>query len=450
MLLAIFLTILLISAIIQYCKGKEENGALLYFFFITDGFYLIPTSLLGDLPINKITDWGVIYLFFVVISKRNKIKRLIGPERISFIIFIYLTFNFLWTIITGKELFIYSLASYRTYVGFLSFVLFIGWDKLKCWTLLKKIISITIFTTILFVLQSLLNIQLIAQGSLGDTGTGVDGTFRYRNMPTTTLYLLVLSTLLFNFKSTKSIALLLLSIVAVLMTQFRGLIIAYICVLILLLYNNKMYRKRFSIFIVSISLISPIVFSVIIDRFSQEDTSNDIANIINMDIKNIDFNTGNSEGNFSFRILLFIERGKYLFEHPEYLLQGVGMRHDDSPITNSEFNFILATENYSDGGVKRAQTSSVDIAWVTPLFRFGIIGFYLYILLAIVFVKNFKLKSDKGVYHKSALYFYIMLIISSISFDYIYGITCLFITFLLNQYIKDIRGHNRNNSITYR
>ena len=288
MIFLVLFIILLGYAIYSYNNDDKKIGVLVYFFFVSNGFYLIPDSVIEGYPINKLIDFGTLYLIFVTCRIYFTQKHRFRKQEIELKwwkrLFIYLTFSFLWTIALGKELFGMSLATYRTYFCFLSFVLFIDLKLKDLKWIFKKVILITTIATILYVFQPLLGIKTL---STGGNITEEAGTLRYRNIPYLTYFLLIYYTITLKFSSWKRIILLLLCIVALILTQHRGIMLGYaISILIYLLLERKMQKA------LQFGIIGLIVFmalgDLIFTRFKQADTGSDFKALTNLNYKNLD------------------------------------------------------------------------------------------------------------------------------------------------------------------
>jgi hypothetical protein len=143
--------------------------------------------------------------------------------------------------------------------------------------------------------------------------------------------------------------------------------------------------------------------------------------------------TSPANGTFSFRVLLLTERVDYMIKHPRSAVFGLGTRHEDSPKTQKQFDFILGTDNHR-GGI--GQLSSADLVWVTPLMRFGFFGIALLLCLSWVIVIFFYKNRNISGMAMAAFLFYIFLLLTSFKNDHLYGNMQLFYVYLLIEYIR--------------
>ena len=111
-------------------------------------------------------------------------------------------------------------------------------------------------------------------------------------------------------------------------------------------------------------------------------------------------------GTLVFRIGMLTERITYLLDNPQYLLFGVGDVYENS--SNNTYIFNIGTYNIS-AQYGKTMLSSVDIDWVEPTIKYGLVGVFLYILLYFIWgsngLKAIK-KNDNRLLLTSTLYCY--------------------------------------------
>ena len=426
---------LLLYAFYEYITGYKEEGALIFFFFLTDGFQFLNSEWI---PI-KYRDFAYIYLIGVcLLNLFSENRKFFKPDnrifRITTIIGIYITIEFFRTIIFKEESFSFALANYRTYLPFFSFFLVQELKSSEVIFLFKRITLLTILGIILFDIQPLLDIKTLQHASI----TEENGTLRYRNIPYLTYFYLIYATILFSLKNIKSILLLLLSLIAIILTQHRAIIISYVCCMFIYFALSRKTTKI--IYVATIGIFVTLIFGdALLSRLERKDsdssTWDDIENVIQLDYSNAVRSNYENEpgGNFSFRVLLLMERFQYLTNNTEQLLFGIGTRHEDSPKTKKQFDFILGSMRRS-GDI--GQISSGDLVWVNPLMRFGIIGIGILLYfswLTLTFL--YKNRKNSNIAMGSFL-FYLFLILISFKNDHLYGEMQLFFIFMLIQYIN--------------
>ena len=416
---------------IQYVKGRKGRGALVFFFFLTGGFHFLSQSWC---PV-KYTDFAVVYLLvvaFLNLTKGNHafFKPQIKIYKIVTVIGLYITIEFIRTIALKEEIFSFALANYRTYIPFFSFWLVQELKKREVVHLFKEIASITIVSTVLFDLQPLLDIKIFQHANIEET--------RYRNIPYLAYFFMLLATVRMNFNRWKSVALVLMFLIAIVLTQHRAVMMAYVfCVGLHLLMTKK--RGRF----LQYGMIGLVFFlfagEAIMTRFeddkSDRSTVEDIKAVVNLDYESaVNNEFENENGTFSFRVLLLTERLNYMINHPRNAVFGLGTRHEESPRTHQQFDFTLGTINHRTELI--GQISSADLVWVDPLMRFGFFGVALFLYLSWIIIR-FLYKSRK-ISHvtMAAFLFYLLLVIISFKNDHLYRNMQMFFVYLLIEYIR--------------
>ena len=176
MIITLVCFLILLYGLDQYVKGRKGRGALVFFFLLTGGFHFLNQRWC---PV-KYPDFAVVYLLvvaFLNLTKGNHafFKPQIKIYKIVTVIGLYITIEFIRTIVLKEEIFSFALANYRAYIPFFSFWLVQELKEREIKRLLKQIAFITILSTVLFDLQPLLNIKFLHHASISES--------RYRNIP---------------------------------------------------------------------------------------------------------------------------------------------------------------------------------------------------------------------------------------------------------------------------
>jgi len=431
MLVLIICVLILLYGLFLYGTNKHGQGALVFFFFLTGGFHFLNEAWC---PI-KYTDFALIYLFVVAFINAIKgniafFKPQIKIYKIALAIGLYITLEFVRTIVFKEEFFYFALANYRTYIPFFSYWLVQELKEKEVRCLLKQIAVITVISTVLFDLQPLLDIKILQHANVKET--------RYRNIPYFAYFFMLLATIRLDFNRCKTIALVLIFLIAVILTQHRAVMIAYVfCVCLYLLMTKKGGK------VIQYGMIGLVVFLFagerIINRFEgktkDQSTLEDIKTIMNLDYQSAVSNEfDNKNGTFSFRVLLLMERVDFILNHPQYTVFGIGTRHEDSPKTKQEFDFILGSYRHSKKAI--GQTSSGDLAWVNPLMRFGFFGIVLFLYLSWTIIRFLYKNRKTSDVTMTAYLFYLFLMLISFKNDHLYCNMQMLFIYLLIEYIR--------------
>lgn len=432
MALLIVCAFILLYGLDQYVRGRKGRGALVFFFFLTGGFHFLKQ---GWCPV-KYPDFAITYLLVVALYNDMKgnyafFKPQIKIYKVASIIGLYITLEFIRTIILNEEVFSFALANYRTYLPFFSFWLVQELKEREVIHLLKQITFITILSTVLFDLQPLLHIKILQHAWI-HAG-------RYRNIPYLAYFFMILATIRLDFNRRKSVALVLVFLIAMVLTQHRAVMMAYVFCVGLYFLMSKKGDRFFQYGIIGLVFLL-FAGEAIMTRFNKRmnndsSTMDDIKTVMNLDYeKAVNNEFDNENGTFSFRVLLLLERIDYMIKDPRYALFGIGTRHEDSPKTERQFDFVLGSYRASKDAI--GQTSSGDLAWVNPLMRFGFFGIALFLYLSwVTFRYLYRRRKDSDL-AMSTFLFYLFLMIISFKNDHLYGNMQMFFVYLLIEYIR--------------
>lgn len=442
MVLFVICTLLLLYGLIAYFSGHKGRGALVFFFFLTNGFHFLSYDWC---PI-KYTDFALAYLFVVALYNAvNGNKVFFKPQskvyRIVTIIGIYITLEFIRTILLGEEIPYYALANYRTYLPFFSFWLVQELKEREVVKLFKLIAIITIGSTVLFGLQPLLNVQFFQHATVGEEVYG-DFAVRYRNIPYLAYFFLMLVTTRLDFRKPWSFVLLFVFLWALFLTMHRAVLYAYILCIGVYLFLARSWGKAVQfgfIGMVAILLVGGATISRFEGRFGRGASLEDVKIVLDLDYESAKRNEFENEGGtLSFRVLLLMERVDYLISHPKYLVFGIGTRHEDSPKTR-QFDFTLGTHRASNDTI--GQISSGDLAWVNPLMNFGFLGIALLLYLSWLIIRYLYYERKISSIAMASFLYYLLLLILSFKNDHLYGNMQMFFLYLL---IENIRYTHRS------
>lgn len=430
---------ILLYGLTQYIQGRKGLGAFVFLFFLTGGFHFLSQSWCSV----KYTDFAVVYL--IVVSLLNAVKgnyKFFKPQikiyKVVTIIGLYITLEFVRTLFLQEEFISFALANYRTYIPFFSFWLVQELKEKEVKTLFKQITFITMLSVVLFDLQPLLNIQFFHHAAI-EASEYADNQIRYRNIPYLAYFYMFLATIRLGFGRCKTVSLVVVFLIAIVLTQHRAVMISYAFCICIYLFISKKGSKLLQYGMVGLAIFL-FAGSAIINRFEDGTRNNstleDIKTVMNLDYQNAAYyEYENVNGTFSFRILLLMERVDYILKNTQYTVFGIGTRHEDSPKTQQQFDFILGSYRQSKDAI--GQISSGDLTWVNPLMRFGIFGIAILLYcswLILSFLYKGCKRSDIAM---AAFLFYLFLILTSFKNNHLYGNMQLFFVFLLIEYIRN-------------
>ena len=434
---------LLLYGLFEYLNGKIGRGAFVFFFFLTNGFHFLNT----DWSSVKYTDYALVYLGFVIlinIIEGNYVffKPKIKIYKVAVFIGIYITVEFVRTIFLKEEIASLALANYRTYLPFFSFFIVQELRIREITYLFKQIAVITVISTILYDIQPLIHIRFLQHGIIDKY---VSGNYeRFRNIPYLAYFFLLYYTIKLKLYSLKTVVLLLIFGVAIVLTQHRAVMLAYIACVGIYLIIAKKGGKAIQYGIIGV-VFAFFASDMIISRFEEKQnnttTVEDIKTVISLEYnKAVRNEFSNDGGTLSFRVLLLMERVNYLVHNPRYLLFGIGTRHEDSPLTKKQFRFIIGTHRASNDTF--GQISSGDLAWLNPLLRFGFIGIGILLYFSWLIISFLYRNCKQSDIAMGAFLFYLLLLFISFKNDHLFGSMQLFFIYLLLEYISRMKRIN--------
>ena len=379
-------------------------------------------------PLIKYFDFYILLIAFPLIFyvKWGKVISGFRNDSVGKVVFwinIYILFTFLWTAFSGSESFGYSVKVFRTYLFFWSYFYLkeIRYDQyVKAF---KVLFYVSIVLGIFFLLQ-IVDINLLRGGT--EYAFSKEEIARMRNIPITTV-LVIFSLLFLKIKTGYKVMLTLMWVGILVLSQHRGMILSLCVAIPLLFWIRGSLRKIFKIAVlggVLILLFSP----VLMQRFGKESNELSLTEEIK---KGLAFSSLTLEdahdGTFLFRTFLIKERVEYMLDHPVNFIFGLGMRHEDSPLTSRKFHFQLGTAKLNGTSIQTAQIQTNDVALLSDFMRAGILYIILFAIfcykLYVIFMRNVNNASNLGFL---LLTFCLLRILSGDEFN-AFNYSCLFI-----------------------
>lgn len=388
--------LLVLLSFLWFYQGKKLNTLLVFFFFVTDGFQLVPEFLFSiGLPF-KSPDYALLIL--------------VGIGFINFFLKKYSIFTalskldyMLMGLFLGTGLlsfFVYGipladiLKTQRFYLLFFSVFLFTELEKDEFDRLKNILLFITLFQSVLFCIQTFTGLEILngyAGGGVADLG----GMFlhRFYNLPFFGIYMLFY--VLFDhslIRKNKIIYALILGL-PIIFSLHRGLIIAMVFTFILLVYLTGVTLETKMKRVLLIALFAIPVSDFLAGYLQKREGTSDILSVLNGDFKSIDYVEQLADQTFLFRIAHLYERYEYLTTSSLKLLWGGGWMHERSSYTQNNFDFMIGLRHEDTDEIIQIDTS--DIAWSVLLIRLGIIGSIIYLIyMAFLIIKMLRHRSS--------------------------------------------------------
>ncbi|ADE81343.1 hypothetical protein SAMN02745192_0655 [Xylanibacter ruminicola] len=385
--------ILVAIAFLSFCSRKYIVFLICYLGLMTK-LFLLDTSEVITFRGEDICVFLNFALLPIAIFRNNKILDW-NNGRIWKWVYVYIAFillEFVLTVITGADSFLYSLKVVRVPLMMVGYFLFVSIPLKDYEKFLRILFAITIIQTFLFFLQYL-GINLLADALTNESNSDILGIDVKMNIPTFAFFFIFYALKARSLQERSKILLFTVMMLIVFLTYARGWILSII--LGLAYYIVKLgNKKRKLILLFSLILLIPISTIFIGKKTSEQggvSTSGDLIGVFS-NINNLS-NVDEGNGTFSFRIAMLTERVLYLAENPRYLLTGVGTMHEDSPSTLSRFRFYIGTRN-DERYYGRCLIESGDITWVPIVLRYGLIGVFIHAMLFVIMIGEAKKRKD--------------------------------------------------------
>ena len=436
---------ILFIGIFLYLQEKKVASAVIFFFFLSDGFQMIPPELFNThLGFDKPTDFCFIYVVVLFLTGLLKYKDFIPKhDSIGKGIFIFLSAIVL---IMGVNWFVLNvpikeiIQTGRFFFILLAYFLFIRLTRVEVDKIHRILFPIVILQSLIFILQVIISEPLLT-GYSGMLTMGLPF-LRFYNLPLL-IYFYVFYSLFQNpYTGWKKIASNLILSVTLLLPMHRGLIASFFITIIVASYLQGGLKSIAKYLLIAGIVIFPLM-SILASRFEKGNTENDVENVMVGAFK--DYAQNNDEmfvdGTFLFRIAHLYERFVYCQENPWNMAFGVGFMVEGSHYTENHLDFKIGLYNEDEGTIAQVDTS--DIAWSNFVIRFGVVGtiafFFFYGFLFFFFLRNRSINDAIP-----ALMYLLLLLITSISSSQLYTVWMYSILFLATSAVRTKKEEQNN------
>jgi hypothetical protein len=413
--------LLTLSAVVLYTLGYKIPALLIFFFFITQGFNLIPEEVTELAFISKGSD----YAFFILLGMLV-IDTLFARK--------YLRMDFFFKYLIGFGVFLLACILYSKYgVGigwsdiiracryqfFLAaYFVFRNMEKSQLERLLKYLFNVTIILSVLYLLQIVMDKTILNEGMKSKAKIFGMVLPRYYNQPDMIQFFALMSIFCNPHKGVfKYFTMAIL--MAALLGAFHRSLIGFSFLAIGVGYTLSLSRLiRIRILSVGAALLT---FIVVFEgyKFVHSRTYVDLTTVMSgnlADAADIDLNDL-QESTFSFRIAHLLERNQYLLDHPVSMVFGAGLLPEDSKNVDRMFDFKVGLAEELTGNI--VQVDSGDISYSVLFLKFGYLGTALILFLFIYLMIYFYKKRNNRYAFFSFLYFIFSFGVSFFSSNFI-------------------------------
>jgi hypothetical protein len=389
---------LVILAIILYIGDFKVSAMLVFFFFITQGFNLVPEEETKFLFISKGMDYAFLIMAGIVLLDSVFIKNYLKPDNMTkfllpmgIFLIICIAYNKFALGLGFSEI----LRTSRFLFFWLLWLIFRSLNVEQLNNLLKGLFYVSLLTSTLFILQ-LFDIEVLNEITLSSKTSVFGMTLtRFYNHPDMLHFFVFFAILCNPLKGILKWLTMFIPAIALMCAFHRSLTGSFFIALIIGYVVQLPRLQQIKVF----SVAGFVIFAAVIFgsfNFVNSRTFKDIQNVMAgnfVDTESVDISKM-QEGTFTFRIAHLVERNLYLQQHPKSMIIGAGLMTEDSKMTQTMFDFNIGLVEELSG--QTVQLDTGDISYSLLFLRFGYLGTVLFLLPFVAFMFFFyKYRNDK-------------------------------------------------------
>jgi len=389
--------IIAIFAIVMYIRGYKIPAFVMFFFFLTSGFNLISEDLMDIKIINKGSDFAFLILFGIILIDSFCVKDYLKRDRFTILLFvssIVLIACIVWSKWIIGLAWSEIIRSCRYQFFWIAYFVFRNMKKEQLEILLKILFNITVFLSVLFLAQIILDQTILNEMDKNRITLYGIRIPRYYNHPDLIQFCTLLAVFHNPHKGTWRIVTTTILIMALLGAFHRSLAGFFLlAALIGFILKLPHLRKIQFLTLLLIVLFGSILFAG--KRFMDSRTFSDLQYIrkgMYTEVEDLDIEEF-QKSTFTFRLAILYERNQYLLDNPKKIWLGGGLMAENSPQTKM-LDFKIGLIDKMTG--RAVQVDCGDISYPSMIFRMGYLGTASYltllIYLAVYFYKKHKNK----------------------------------------------------------
>jgi len=420
----IFIGIALI-AIFLYFQNYKILALLLFFFFVTSGFNLVPEEITKFLFISKGSDFALLILFGILAIEGLFNRGYFNRDNFTKYLFLFASFliicifysKFILRLGLGE-----ILRTCRYQFFWVAYFVFRHTEKEILKMLLKCLFFVSLFTAFIFLLQIVVDKEILLEKGVGFFYLFGIKLTRFYNQPEMMFFFTFMALYHNPLKGTPKYLSIILFTMALLGAFHRSLVG---CFLISIVVGYAIALPRLKrIYFVTISSVF-LLFIVVFwgYKFIHSRTYSDIEAVVSGDVMNTEFEIEDMEATFTFRMLHLLERNQYLLENPVAMFLGAGLIPEDSKMVDKMFDFKVGLLEELTGAKVQLETS--DISYSILILRLGYLGTFLYLLLLFYLMFFFYKKRENRYAFFSFLYLILAIGVSFFSANLLFPTTFL-------------------------
>ncbi|MCL1938894.1 MAG: hypothetical protein FWF52_10930 [Candidatus Azobacteroides sp.] len=377
--------VIVIFAIGLYIYGQKAWTWIIFFFFLTSGFNLIPEELTDIGIISKGSDFAFLILIGIIIIDVFCVKNYLKRDRFIMLLLLFgmvLGACIVWSKwiigLTWSEI----IRCCRYQFFWIAYLAFRNMEKGQLESLLKYLFNITVFISVLYLAQIIYQQTILNE--VGITWANLFGIRipRYYNQPDLIQFCTFMAVFNNPYRGMWRVATTTLLIMALLGAFHRSMQGFFLLSLLIgFILKLPHVRKIQFLSLLSIALLGGFLFAG--SRLMNSRTFIDLQRIskgLYADVDVFALEDYFYESTFTFRLAVLYERNQYLWDNPKKLLLGAGLIPEDSPMANT-FNFKVGLLDDITG--RAVQIDCGDISYSSMIFRLGYLGTAMYLMLLI-------------------------------------------------------------------
>lgn len=419
---------LILAALFFYVRGYKISALLIFFFYVTGGFNLIPDEVVDlGVPLTKNADYAFFLLFGLLTVGFLFTRNFFRVDTFVKLLALFFIFLLICIVYNRYVLGIAWSEIIRT-VRFLSFWLayfvFRSLEKEQLLGLLKSLFVVTVCASVLYLFQ-----LVIGKNILVETATTSAFFFGYQlprfyNQPAL-LHFFVFMAIYYNpFKGSLKILTIVILTLALFAAFHRSLSGFFLLALAFGFFLKLPKMRRVQI---SVAALFALLFLTIFaaPRFAKSRTFADLKKVSSGNVIDADIDINDlSDATFTFRVAHFLEREEHIRRNISSVLFGGALLTEDSKKLDRFFDFKVGLIEELTGEV--GQVDTADISYSFLIIRFGYLGTLLYMLLYIYFIYFFfRNRKESPLAFFSLIYLIMIMGVSLFATNLIFTVTFL-------------------------